>query len=87
VASNIVPADMAALIDAADAGEMAGARALHQKMSPLFDVLFIEVNPTPVKAALALMGRIEYEYRLPLCKMAPANYDKLKKVMGQYGLI
>jgi hypothetical protein len=33
------------------------------------------------------MGKIEYEYRLPLCKMAPANYDKLKKVMGNYGLI
>jgi len=50
-------------------------------MSPLFDVLFIEVNPTPVKAALSMMGRIEYEYRLPLCEMAPENYDKLKKVM------
>jgi 4-hydroxy-tetrahydrodipicolinate synthase len=45
------------------------------------------VNPTPVKAALALMGKIEYEYRLPLCKMALANYDKLKKVMENYGLI
>ncbi len=87
VASNIVPADMAALVDAADAGDMAKARSLHQKMSPLFDVLFIEVNPTPVKAALSMMGRIEYEYRLPLCEMAPENYDKLKKVMENYGLI
>ncbi len=66
VASNIVPADMAALVDAVEEGNLAKARALHQKMSPLFDVLFIEVNPTPVKAALALMGKIEYEYRLPL---------------------
>jgi 4-hydroxy-tetrahydrodipicolinate synthase len=87
VASNIVPADMAALVDAADAGDMAKARSLHQKMSPLFDVLFIEVNPTPVKAALSMMGRIEYEYRLPLCEMAPENYDTLKKVMENYGLI
>ncbi len=87
VASNIVPADMAALVDVMEAGHMAQARALHQKMSPLFDVLFIEVNPTPVKAALALMGKIEYEYRLPLCKMAQANYEKLKKVMENYGLI
>jgi 4-hydroxy-tetrahydrodipicolinate synthase len=87
VASNIIPADMAALVDAVEVGNLAKARALHQKMSPLFDVLFIEVNPTPVKAALALMGKIEYEYRLPLCKMAPANYDKLKKVMINYGLI
>lgn len=87
VASNIVPADMAALVDAAEAGNMAKARDLHKKMSPLFDVLFIEVNPTPVKAALAMMGKIEYEYRLPLCRMAQGNYDKLKKVMVNYGLI
>jgi 4-hydroxy-tetrahydrodipicolinate synthase len=87
VTSNIVPADMAALVDAVEDGHMTQARALHQKMSPLFDVLFIEVNPTPVKAALALMGKIEYEYRLPLCKMAQPNYEKLKKVMENYGLI
>jgi len=87
VVSNIVPADMVDLVDAVEVGDMAKARSLHQKMSPLFDVLFIEVNPTPVKAALSLMGKIEYEYRLLLCKMAPANYDKLKKVMENYGLI
>lgn len=87
VASNIVPEDMAALVDAAQAGNMAKAGALHKKMSPLFDVLFIEVNPTPVKAALAMMGKIAYEYRLPLCKMSQANYEKLEKVMKNYGLI
>ncbi|MDD4356769.1 MAG: 4-hydroxy-tetrahydrodipicolinate synthase [Smithellaceae bacterium] len=87
VTSNIVPAEMAAMVDAIDEGNLARARGLHQKMSPLFDVLFVEVNPTPVKAALALMGKIEYEYRLPLCKMAPANYEKLKKVMANCGLI
>jgi len=87
VASNIVPAEMAAMVDAIDEGHLAKARGLHHRMSPLFDVLFIEVNPTPVKAALALMGKIEYEYRLPLCKMAPENYEKLKKVMANYGLI
>ncbi len=87
VASNIVPADMAAMVDAAEAGDFAAARALHAKMSPLFDVLFIEVNPIPVKAALALMGRIVCEYRLPLCPMAPANHEKLRKVLVAYGLI
>jgi 4-hydroxy-tetrahydrodipicolinate synthase len=56
-------------------------------MSPLFDVLFIEVNPIPVKAALALMGRIAGEYRLPLCPMAPANLEKLRKALADYGLI
>jgi 4-hydroxy-tetrahydrodipicolinate synthase len=87
VASNIVPEDMSAMVDAALAGNMATAGALHKKMSPLFDVLFIEVNPTPVKAALAMMGKIEYEYRLPLCKMAQANYEKVARVMKNYGLI
>ncbi len=87
VVSNVAPADMAGLVDACFAGDMAKARELHFKMSPLIDALFIEVNPIPVKAALALMGKIDYEFRLPLCKMADTNYGKLKKVMTDYGLI
>jgi len=87
VISNVAPADMAGLVDAFAAGDMARAKALHHKMSELIDALFIEVNPIPVKAALALMGKIKYEYRLPLCKMAEANFEKLKKVMVNYALI
>ena len=87
VVSNIVPADMAAMVEAARAGDFKKAGELHKKMSRLFDLLFIEVNPTPVKAALAMMGKIEYEYRLPLCQMAQANYEKLKKALLDYGLI
>jgi 4-hydroxy-tetrahydrodipicolinate synthase len=85
--SNVVPADMAGLVDAFTAGDMTRAKALHHKMSPLIEALFIEVNPIPVKAALSLMGKIKYEYRLPLCKMTEANFEKLKKVMINYGLI
>jgi 4-hydroxy-tetrahydrodipicolinate synthase len=87
VISNVAPADMAGLVDAFAANDMIRAKALHHKMSALIDALFIEVNPIPVKAALALMGKIEYEFRLPLCKMAEANFEKLKKVMVDYGLI
>lgn len=87
VVSNIVPADMAGLIDAFESGNTVKAKELHHKMSALFDVLFIEVNPMPVKAALSIMGKIQYEYRLPLCRMTDANYDKLKNVMTNYGLI
>jgi 4-hydroxy-tetrahydrodipicolinate synthase len=56
-------------------------------MSALIDALFIEVNPIPVKAALALMDKIKYEYRLPLCKMADTNFEKLRMIMVNYGLI
>jgi 4-hydroxy-tetrahydrodipicolinate synthase len=87
VISNVAPADMAGLIDAFFANDMGKAKALHHKMSPLIDALFLEVNPIPVKAALALMGRINCEYRLPLCEMSEQNYGKLKKVMTDYGLI
>ena len=85
--SNVAPADMAGLVDAFNAGDIVRAKELHYKMSALIDMLFIEVNPIPVKAALALMGKIAYEYRLPLCKMAEANFEKLKKTMVNYGLI
>ncbi len=87
VISNIVPADMAALVDAFTAGDMKRARELHFKMAPLVDSLFIETNPVPVKAALSLMGKIEYEVRLPLAKMSEANLEKLKKNMMNYGLL
>jgi 4-hydroxy-tetrahydrodipicolinate synthase len=87
VLSNVAPADMAGLVDAFEAKDWVKAKALHHKMSPLIDALFIEVNPIPVKAALFLMGKIEYEFRLPLCKMSETNYEKLKQVMINYGLI
>lgn len=87
VVSNVAPADMAALVDAFAAGDLKKAKDLHFKMVPLVDSLFIETNPVPVKAALAMMGKIDYEVRLPLEKMSEGNYEKLKKVMITYGLI
>jgi hypothetical protein len=51
------------------------------------NALFFETNPVPAKAALAMMGKIEYEPRLPLCRMSDVNYERLKKVMSDYGLI
>lgn len=87
VISNVAPADMAGMIDAFNAGDMKKALELHYKMTPLVDALFIETSPTPVKTALALMGKIEEDIRLPLYKMSDANLAKLKKVMKDYGLI
>lgn len=87
VVSNVVPQDMAAMVDAFAAGDLPKARALHHRMSPLIDALFIETNPIPVKAALAMMGKITYDVRLPLCRMTEKNEATLKKVMQEYGLI
>jgi len=87
VISNVVPADMAEMVDVFAAGDLEQARTLHYRMAPLIDVLFIETNPIPVKAALAMMGKIEYEFRLPLCRMSEKNERTLKKVMQDYGLI
>ena len=67
VASNVIPGGIAGLVRAATADRWAEARALHRRYYRLFNALFLETNPQPVKAALALMGRIEETYRLPLC--------------------
>jgi 4-hydroxy-tetrahydrodipicolinate synthase len=87
VISNVVPGDMAAMVDAFAAGDLAKARTLHYRMAPLIDALFIETNPVPVKTALALMGKVQEEFRLPLCRMAEKNREILKKTMQDYGLI
>ncbi|HEX9113797.1 MAG TPA: 4-hydroxy-tetrahydrodipicolinate synthase, partial [Nitrospirota bacterium] len=87
VTANIAPADCAALFDAWFAGKTDAALKLHYKLEPLHGPMFIETNPIPVKTSLALMGRIAEEFRLPLCPMADANKEKLKKALKDYGLI
>lgn len=87
VAANLVPRDCAELVKAALKGDWEKTRRLHYRLSPLTDALFLETNPIPVKAALELMGRCSGEVRLPLCPMAEANHQKLKKAMKKYGLI
>ena len=87
VISNCVPGDMAAMVDAFAAGDLDKARALHYRMAPLIDALFIETNPVPVKTALAMMGKVQEEFRLPLCRMEEKNRQILKITMQDYGLI
>ena len=87
VTANVAPADMAALVDAFAAGHLDRAKTLHYKLYPLFTALFYETNPIPVKEALAMMGKIDPELRLPLCPMSSENRDKLTRVMKDYGLI
>ena len=87
VASNIVPKDVAALVNAFNKGDRAGAQAINAKLLTLTEALFIETNPIPIKTAAALMGLCSGMMRLPMCEMEAANLAKLKKALSQYGLI
>lgn len=87
VTANIAPADCASMFDAFFAGKYDEALKTHYRLEPLHTAMFIETNPIPVKTALAMMGRIHEEFRLPLCTMAEANKEKLKKALKDYGLI
>jgi 4-hydroxy-tetrahydrodipicolinate synthase len=88
VASNVMPKETAAMMNAALSGDMDKARDINLKLFPLFDALFIETNPVPAKTALALMGKIPSgEVRLPLCQMSDANQEKLKETLKGYKLI
>lgn len=87
VTANIEPAGMAAMMDAFEKGDLERAKQLHYQMQPLFNILFIETNPIPVKTALALMSKISGELRLPLCPMSESNLEKLKMCLKEYGLI
>ncbi len=87
VTANIVPADMKGMIQAFQNGDLETARKLHYKMWPINEAMFMETNPVPVKAALALQGRIGWEVRLPLTPISSANREKLSAVMETYGLL
>ena len=83
VASNIVPDRMSALAGAALKGDWASARRMHYELLPLFRAIFIETNPIPVKAALAMMGMCAETYRLPMCPMAAKNRDSLAATLRE----
>lgn len=87
VTANIAPADMAQMIEAAGRGDYGRAKKLHDQLYPLHQVMFVETNPIPVKAALALMGKCADEVRLPLWQMSDENLKKLKTAMKRYGLL
>jgi 4-hydroxy-tetrahydrodipicolinate synthase len=87
VASNVIPRQVAEMVRAYAAGKTKAALKLHQKYYPLFKDLFVETNPVPVKAALAMLGQIEEEYRLPLVPMSAKNRDILRATMKAVGLL
>jgi 4-hydroxy-tetrahydrodipicolinate synthase len=87
VASNEIPAEMTQMTRAALNNDWDKARAIFRKYLPLMQANFIESNPLPVKAVLAMMGRIEEVYRLPLCPMKKDARAKLERIATEAGLL
>jgi len=87
VASNLIPRELSNMVRAFASGRSAAALKLHERFYPLFKDLFIETNPVPVKAALAMLGRIEEEYRLPLVPMNPKNREILRATLKLCGVL
>lgn len=87
VASNVIPRGVVNLVEAFRRGKPELALKLHAKYYPLFKDLFIETNPAPVKAALAMMGMMEDEIRLPLVTLAAANKEKLRASLKACGVL
>jgi 4-hydroxy-tetrahydrodipicolinate synthase len=87
VASNIRPRQNVRMVSAFLAGKPSAALKIHQQLYPLFRDLFIESNPLPVKSALAMMGLIQEEFRLPLVPMSAKNRAVLRATLGQCGVL
>ncbi|HVR62113.1 MAG TPA: 4-hydroxy-tetrahydrodipicolinate synthase [Polyangia bacterium] len=87
VVSNVAPREMSAMWDAVVAGDWKKARELHYRLLPLGEDLFIEANPVPVKAALAMMGRIADELRPPLYPLAPSNRERVRSALQRAGVL
>jgi 4-hydroxy-tetrahydrodipicolinate synthase len=87
VCSNEIPGEMAAMTRAALNNDWVRARSIHRKYFPLMQANFMESNPLPVKAVLAMMGKIEENYRLPLLPMRRDTRAKLQKIATEAGLI
>jgi len=87
VASNIIPAEVVALVQAALSGNDETAQELHLKYEQLFDDLFIDTNPIPIKAAMAMKGLIEETYRLPMCSMEEEKKIVLRTTLESVGVL
>jgi 4-hydroxy-tetrahydrodipicolinate synthase len=87
VASNVVPDRMARMINAAIGGDFAAARAEHTALLEFMTVNFIESNPIPVKAALAMLGLCSETYRLPMVPPSPASRERIRQALTGLGVL
>jgi len=87
VASNIIPREVGQMVKAFATGNLTTAQRLHQKYYPVFKDLFIETNPIPVKAALAMMNLVREEFRLPLVPISAKNRETLRATLTECGIL
>jgi 4-hydroxy-tetrahydrodipicolinate synthase len=87
VASNEAPAEMVEMVEAAERGDQASARARHTRLLPLMQINFVESNPAPVKAAMAAMGLLDEIYRLPMCSPKAESKEKILRVLQSLDLV
>ncbi|MEW6067369.1 MAG: 4-hydroxy-tetrahydrodipicolinate synthase [Nitrospirota bacterium] len=87
VSANVMPKEVSIMCSLWLKGQYDKAREIHFKLEPLNAAMFIETNPIPVKTALAMMGKIQEEFRLPLCEMSQPNKEKLRKVLADLKLV
>jgi 4-hydroxy-tetrahydrodipicolinate synthase len=87
VASNLIPDAMARFVRLALDGKMEKARREHYRLLPLFNGLFIETNPIPIKTAMALKGLMKETFRLPMCPLAPENRAKLVQLLEDLDIL
>ena len=87
VAGNEVPGDMARLVEACERGDFAAARTIHERLLPLMQANFVESNPVPVKAVMALAGLIEPVYRLPMVNPSSQTLQTLRRIALDLGLL
>ena len=87
VASNLIPKEVATLVNHTLAGDYESARKQHYKLYTLFKELFVESNPAPVKYALSLLGRMQPEVRLPLSSLTENSRERVKAAMHKTGLL
>jgi 4-hydroxy-tetrahydrodipicolinate synthase len=86
VLANILPREVRAFWDTIAAGDLAAARRQHLRLLPLFEGIFVETNPIPIKAALAMAGMIRDELRLPMTPLSDAHRPKLAQMLRTFGV-
>jgi 4-hydroxy-tetrahydrodipicolinate synthase len=87
VVANFLPREVAELTHAALDGDFKRAREIHWKLFPICRGMFMETNPIPVKEAMAMLGMIRAEWRLPMCPMTDANRERLRTILVQAGVL